>query len=662
MKKKLKYSDSKKILEESENLQRILKTKIETAFSTKLNKFPKEAKMGKLELLINENILVTNDNINYYYFDFEDSLSCTILLDYAIQILERTFPESPYEAADFIQDFLSEICKPKINHHWYTMEVGRNFRNFVFLEYEEFFISNYEELKDILFNDHPHRSNKDYLKIYLDQALPSFNFTSNQFFEIAYLYQKDKHSQGKSFDLLDEVSSKSLKIANELLELAKIEYNKSGETYFLRPVIISLSKYDIDKAIEESLKLLKDPTTEIIGLNCIGWLNYLTEEQILNCFESIRTHQPKNEEYYSGLPRMYRNLIENNLSTASTKEKIIDEFWHLLDTNSSDEVLNQIRYWIESISGFEEEKMKFLFAFLDRGVSIDFWHFFQKFNSPSYLFEFIKSFYASVGLRANINQFKNALDTFQRKNPEEFKKELANLLSSDYGILRKAGVDILTSRHWGVHDADLLSLDKIRQSIVIDTLLSIPFQIDKILPFIIQLKDSPFPEIRELLINHIVQLVFSYEELIIDLLNPILKSDDTNDVEILEKVNDTWSNYKEILDKKRRLLELNPFVNQRHLTESYYRKEQEYKVEQMEQAHKDTSLLKMGIARNIPVIRGSAFKMEGENQSINKLGKVETIMHIDKRYYINPSAYELNFQNHILNKNYSEKSDEGNNS
>jgi len=647
---RLNFQEALEILNKNTTLKADLEHLIHGVFSKKDVKIDIGLAKSEYKELIDRQILTTNDKITYYYLNFNDSLSCAVLLQYAINLLGRSFPDNPYDGAKFIKDFFLEICKPKINHHWYTLEVGRNFRNFAFLEYEEYFNEHFQKLKDIFENDHPQNSSEDYLKIYLCHTIPNYNFTNIQVFELAILFYKDKQNKGQEIELLEKVASKSLELAEGLLNLSKTGYYKSGDYSFFFPILCGLSKFDIEQAILESIELLNNSETEVVGLNCLGWLNYQTEEQIIQSYEIIKVHITKNEDYHVLLPRIYRNFIENSMSSSTLKQTILAEFWSLLD-HPSEKVLYQVRFWLETIDGFEYDKMKFLVAFLNKGLKIDFWHFFQKFDSPLHLFNFVKSCYANLGLGANIGPFKTAFDEFQRKYPEKFEEGLKELLSNPYSIIRKAGVDLLTSRYSGVHDVNLLDLSEQRQAIVLDTLLGIPFEIEKVLPFALQLKDSSYPKIREELKLNCIQLIYSFEELIPKILNSTLDIKKQNDKEILELVVETWNAYEQILDQKRKMVELSPFINQHKLTEMFYRQEREHNQQQMQEAQKDS--LWAGFARHVPVLRGSAFKLEGPGQGINKLGRVETKIALDKRYFLNPSFYEVAFKEHILWKNHS---------
>lgn len=647
---RLNFQEALEILNKNTTLKAGLEHLIHGVFSKKDVKIDVDLAKSEYKELIDRQILTTNDKITYYYFSFNDSLSCAVLLEYAINLLGRPFPDNPYDGAKFIKDFFVEICKPKVNCHWYTSGVGRNFRNFAFLEYEEYFNEHFQKLKDIFKNDHPQNSNEDYLKTYLCYTILKYNFTISQIFELAILFYKDKQNKGQEIDLLEKVASKSFELAEGLLHLSKVKYYESGNSSFFLPILCGLSKFDIEQAILESIELLNNSETEVVGLNCLGWLNYKTEKQIVQSYEIIKLHITKNEDYHVLLPRMYRNFIENSMSSFSLKQTILAEFLSLLD-HSSEKVLYEVRFWLESISGFEEEKMKFLVAFLNKGLKIDFGHFFQKFDSPLYLFNFVKLYYVNLGLGANIGQFKTAFDEVQIKDPEKFEEGLKELLSNQYSIIRKAGVDILISKHFGVHDINLLDLSEQRQAIVMDTLLAIPIEIEKVLPFALQLKDSSYPKIREGLKLNCIQLIYSFEELIPEILNSSLDIKKQNDKEILELVVEAWNAYEKILDQKRKMLELSPFINQYKLTEMFYRQEREHNQEQMQEAQKDS--LWGGFAKHVPVLRGSAFKLEGKDQGINRLGKIETKIALDKRYFLNPSFYEVAFKKHILWKNYS---------
>lgn len=653
----IKYKEAREYLDTHPNLKIVLNLAIDDVIKQKKNKFTSESAQSEFKELTSNGMLITNDSIGYYYLPFNTSTANAALLDYAINLLKKPLPTNPYDGMLFIQEFFDEISKPNTNRHWYTMEVERNFRNFVLMEFEEYFIVNVHEISTIYDQEHIQFSGSGYLKLYLEDVLPYFKLPIGHFFEIASNMLSREGHEYKGPEFIGKVATISHKNAIDLLNYAKLRRTPGEPLVF--NIIIALSKFDLERAFEESLVLLSDPENEVEGLNCLGWLDYKNIDQINHSFNIVVEHKTENERFYLLLPRVYRNFIENEKCIDQLKTKILTKFWDLIEY-PSDKVLEQVIYWLSSIKGFEDEKMKFLFAFLNKGAYVDVWDYFRHFSKPSYLFEFIKHIYATLGLKANIHPFEAALSTFERNSPKEFEEGLSELLSNEYGIIRKSGVDLLTSKRIGVYNVNLLNLSEKRQIIVTDTLLSIPYHIEKTFPIALQLRNSSYETVRVNLLNHCMHLIFAYEEIVVEILSACLNMDVDNDKDLFDKIEKNWIEYKKIIEQKKDLLEFNPFINQRAYCELYYRTEHEVQAEQMEHVHKNSQMISLGIARQINVLRGSAFTTEGNSSSISKLGKIETRMYMDKRYFINPDAYEWAFKNSILNTNYSY--DEGDNS
>ena len=139
---RLKFQEAQEVLNKNTTLKTDLEHLIHDVFSKKDVKIDVDLVKDEYKELIDRKIIITNDKITYYYFNFNDSLSCAILLEYAVKLLGRSLPEDPYEGAEFIKDFFIEICRPKVRYHWYLPQVRRNFQSFFFLEYESYFQKN----------------------------------------------------------------------------------------------------------------------------------------------------------------------------------------------------------------------------------------------------------------------------------------------------------------------------------------------------------------------------------------------------------------------------------------------------------------------------------------------------------------------------------------
>jgi len=648
----LKYKEAKEYLEKNPELEESLTSAINESIPNKENRFTQEQSLNEYKLLFDKKILISNGD-NDYRISFESSLACAALLDYTINLLGKPLPNSPYEAIGFVNDFLEEIRKPRTNYHWYDIvDFGRNFKNFILLEYEQFFLENFDEVLNIYDDNHKFDSPKDNLKFDLDKVIPKYKFTSEQFVILANNLLGKEQERQKGLDIIRAVSSQSHKRANELFEIVK---SQNGESLLLSNIIMELSHFDFEKAFDESLKLLHSHNTEVNGIGCLCRLKFSDENQLSKAYQVIKNHESESIAYQRQLPVTYSIFITNDYSTDEIKAGGIDKYRNLIE-HEDNVVMNQVVYWLCFIKGFEKEKMEFLYRLLDRGFQINFSEYFGNFSSPSYIFDFVKNIYANFELEANIAPFQRVFDFFYNTHPDEFEKGLSELLSNDFGVIRKAGVDLLAAKHYGTYNVNLLNLSRKCQLIVIDTLLSIPFQIEKTLPIVLQLRNSEFPEVKDALLIHCTQLVFAYEEHIIEVLSEHLNENVDTDAKLLSHVKKIWVDHEKVIKQKQDLLELTPRINQRQLTETYIRSEREHQAELMEQVRKNNSGI-MALARNIKILRGCAFKMEANNM-ITKLGKMEKTTHMDKMYYINPSAYEFAFKNHVLNKNYTNDDEE----
>ncbi|WP_052591915.1 hypothetical protein [Aureispira sp. CCB-QB1] len=644
----IEYEEAKEDLKKQKDLGDLISNALKLGINQKKFTFSKTQVESKYKKLIDSKLLQFNDRANHYTFDFESPLIYIKSIEYANNLLKRNPSNNPYDAITFANEFLDEIKKPRTNYNWFTTTFSRNIRFYMLLECENYFINNFDELKNLLTKEQEHRSSAFDVKLYIDDVVPYYNLTTEQFWElsnsISLTNDKDRYIAN---NIITTVAGRSQERAKEFLKIIK---KGSNDSEYKVPVIIKLSKFDYNTALQESLKLLNNRQSESLGLQCICRLYYPSTKELLYVYNLIKDHTSQEIEYIVELPMAYSNFMEHDFTTRELRDNVINEFKTLI-IHDDTRVVNAAIYWISSITEYEEERIDFLFQLVQRDIPVDFRMYFRKFSDPSYLFRFVQGYYLALKLSANIKLFKPAFDSLESKHPQKFYKNLTELISNDIGLIRKAGLDLITSKTSGAYNLDLLILDEKRQVIVIDALLSVPFQIEKTLPIVLQLRNSQFQIVRDFLYQNLKQLIFAYQGVIIELLESSLDKTVPSDLDLLSKIQRVWTKYKKILKTKKGLLELNPFINQKRYAEMYYREEREFNTEKTEEARKNSTMIQMGLVNEISVIRGCAFKSEGSNR-ITKLTTIEQITYRDKRYFINPSVYEATYRTQILFKNY----------
>jgi len=637
----MRFNEAKLYFEENLELKDCANKGFEQIIKNKINKLTLEEVRKDFAILKNEGLIVLNKEAGYFYFNMKSPLACAYLLSYALELFKQDLPKNPLDGVIFVQDFFKEIRKPKVTNYWHV-EFEADFLKYVLLEYKEFFTKNPEYIIELYEGKHGDKQSVFRLQRILPRVLTFFDFSAEEIVGLTSKLPQKGSFRYISDEIIDEYVSFSNERITAIYNLVKL--NKYPHLPF--PLIIEkLSHFDFEQSFEEVKGLVLKPNTEVQGIFCLGRLKFTNENEISEAFKLIEKCNIHNEDIQKVLIPVYRNFLLNKHSSSEVKEVCIDKYKNLI-SSKNDDIANEAIRSLSYVKGFEDKKLEYLSEIFEERKNIDFLLYFSEFSHPSYLFKFVKKLYLILGLQASIKPFSGAFGYFINRTPKEFEEEFLELLSDKVGIIRKAGVDLLTSLN--VNSCDLLVLDQLSQCIILETLLEIPFNIEKVLPFVLQLKDSSFDVIRKDLEQYCIKLLYDFEDHMITILERHLDKKKFNDKKLLEEVQKKWEVYSAVIKEKKKLLELNPSINQRRYVEMYYRHESEYQYEQLEEVYKGSLMASM--MHELRVLRGCGFKMEGRNQ-ISRLGRVEAKVYINKRHFLNPESYESMRKTQIF-KNY----------
>lgn len=348
-------------------------------------------------------------------------------------------------------------------------------------------------------------------------------------------------------------------------------------------------------------------------------------------------------EYLYYKTRIIESLMNSPIITPEDSEKLSNklfEFFENPDDNEINSYFHSITYGFDK---FEELKYELLHAYLNRTNNVKtISSFFYNFKEPKYLFHLIGVIYNNGWHRNSISLFEQPLSHFWSTSREKTEDFILSLISTKQriGLLP---IEIIMTGRENPMQIDLLKLNtEENQILAIAMLCNFPHSFDKLLPILIQLKDSKFPKVIENLQMQLSILVCEcYNETLIDWLENLIPKS-RKKTAFLKPIKLSLELYKEIKELKHKNNDLNPYYNEKSLMDLYYNLENENRAKMMESVRNNPTGLS-SMFKNTSIIRGNSWRFEHE-ENVMPLGKVETQMYIDTRAYKNPELYEYQLQ------------------
>lgn len=590
-----------------------------------------------------------HDNAEVFQLNFDSFWVCSALAEVAEEILGEQLPGDIQSCLAFADRFDLHTRQPKPNHHWSGhMHLGFESYLLVYLnqvhgvDITGYFHSLTDEMKEEYIEL---RS----LDIIYQYAFPFLSDDIPTTFKAAVYLFSSEDSKISAFEALKGLGQKNPDKGHLVYEYSK-EHGGLDHHMFLPSLLQGLYPSDRDKYFRESLELYS--RNRIEGIMTLAWLDYNDPGQITNVFQFIADHPSTDAEYLRELCIFYFRLIENK----HTPPEIRTDCFALikdLTLNPDEELRGRLSFRLSMIDGYDEEKFNLIPELMAWGKPEVINRFFDCFKDPKYLFELIRESFLAHGMKVNFSLFKNAISHLYHNNPEGFEKELLSLLSHELAIIRFAGIQVLTSRHGGSYDADFLKLDETQQLRIIETLLPLPMSIEDFLPPVLRLRNSPYLSVKKKLETELTQLIHAYDHHLIEMVKSGLQPDTSEDDKgLLSRLEGAYAQFKKDSEMKNQIKEFNPIENELEYVDMFYRLEHEQQAEMMEQVQRSSIFAQL--AKNISVIRGSGFNSE-TNKSIALMGTVGASRLIDRRYSMNPEAYEWNFKMNATSANYTQE-------
>lgn len=603
------------------------------------------------DVLKTHKIVETNPQAGYYYINFELDEVNKIVLYFAESILGRKMPSDDiWKVENFAQDFFTELKKPRQRTIWYGAGFERKFKTYMFKKYHSFLSEDFTFLNDVMGYERTVENDdqdKEKLKRDLLNIVPTLSLSSNEFQQIVETIASCEHGDHETIEILKRIAFLQKEAGEHILSNYLSKGKELKEKGFISALLRGLCVHDFHQVIDKIIELSND---ENFGDECfrsLGWLKYSTHGDIQYVFDSIENLPISNIVSKYRLMIFCRLLSEERI-TEHQKRTIFTRTSELFRTTDK-EGIQQAIFYLEPIKGFEKERYELLVILLSQDIRIDYRRYFSEFTNPRYLFEAIKQHYSRLGASANVRPFAEALSHMEQKNSVKFKEVLTELLSHKLAVFRKAASDIILSPSYTTYEVSLLDLNEGQQQIVVDTLLSFPIFFERILPVVLPLSSSKYLSVVEMLYDYCAALVVSYEDKLIEILERELDLTKEVNTEFFQGIETIWKEYKSLLQKKRTVKELDPFLNQNSLLNKYLRIEREVQVERMKSVNENSFFA--SVAKNVNIIRGCSFKSE-LNPKITKLNKFSAEHLMDRQYYVNHDQYNQMFWFHNFGKNY----------
>lgn len=630
--------------EENPAVHSCIEDLIEHSIASKRTSFSKQKYLKEFDCLKEFNI-VTKEFEESFVLDYNQLPVSYVLIEIAEATMKEKVPIESIPCLSFANKFAEEIRKPEIRTFWYSdLKIQLESYLLVFLHQIHFvditaFVDGItEEMKD---------QNPDVRSVDLTYK-HVFSYLSDSEEKLSSIIIK-MLSSDRTIDTARQ-SLQSIGKVNPTKAISLFNYFKEHGAAKQKDILNNLLNglFYIDEAyyLNEAILLFDDNPLE--GLFAITWFKYTNAKQIKDAFEFINNHPTNELELLQNIPTFYIRLIEN----VNTPEEIKTECFKYIGEYTKYEDLQLRNYLVwrtGMISGHDKEKYELLSIFMSWGKPDFLKDYFSHFESPKYLFELVRDSYLHHGMSVDMDLLRDALHSQYYNNQKEFSQELLGLLSDNIAIIRFAGIQVLMSRHGGLYEVDFLQLDETHQLRIIETLLPVPTNIEELLPLILTLKESSFPNVKSTLEENLKDLIWAYDYNLIELVEKFIDVSQDTDKQMLKSLNDSYLVYKNEKESKSKIKEFNPIENERENVDYFFRLVYEKNAELMEQAQ-SKSFFSM-IAKNINVIRGSGFTSEG-NTNISLMGQVGKSWLIDQRYSINPDKYEWQFKMNAIAKNY----------
>lgn len=465
--------------------------------------------------------------------------------------------------------------------------------------------------------------------------LPVSNYSIDEIAEIIIHIWSKGTSESTIIDFLRGYGKANHEQANLLLTALQ---KQNCHLRICSHLLIGLYNAQDKNALDLTINLKEQDYIETLII--LGRINYSNVNDLEKAFKVFKPLNFANKEIANEQSYSLIHLINNVNINKDLEAKCFNLLIELIENGTSeivDSVFHSIIYYLND---HEQEKYELLHKYLSktRNISV-IKHFFLNFKDPIYLFDLIQlNFAGNPNYRFPIQIFQEGLNHAEQNNPEKFELLVLELFKHPiYSIL---AVKIILSQHHGIYKVDLLKLEDADSQInAINSFCKSPIYFDKLLPLLLELRNSRFTEIREQLQNKLAAKIFySYHEIIHNQIKENL-TDSIEDMDFLTPLTKVLEDYFELKKLKESIKDIDPIENEKDLMNLYYRLEREQQAKMMNQINKgENSFLQL--IKSTIIVRGNSFKIG--DREVSPLGHIESKILIDSEAFLNPDLFDYN--------------------
>lgn len=347
------------------------------------------------------------------------------------------------------------------------------------------------------------------------------------------------------------------------------------------------------------------------------------------------------------MDNLFYFLVGNENATSEQRVKVYN-LWGQLLKNADDNLSLQIVNSISLVDKEDDEFIRFnlLIQFLNKtGNFAILKNFFYQFKNPQFVYKLLADQYQlAKGRKSHIVRgLSQPIQHFFRTKPEESEMCILELFDPKYN-LNTLPIEVMMLQLSNVFNVDLLKIKAEKtQLAAIKKFFYVTHDFEKLLPSLLTLWKSNFPEVVKSLQTHLSVLAYeSYGQSMIDWIKPVFKGKGSKS--FLKPITEAAKAHEEEIKNKFSIKDVNPMYHEKNMYELYAGLAHESQTKAMQESRNDPGFL-MSMFKNSIIVRGNSCRVGGCGSKIVPLGTVSVSSTIDTRMYKNPELFEFSQRN-----------------
>ncbi len=604
-----------------------------------------------LPLCYNKKIIIKENNKDYIiheYFTF-------VLFDF----LKEKFNVIDLNTINDYTIFLDKVHNWFLNIKYYS-EIEGNYNPILILflnqEKDWDFYDYFMSLK---------KSDKDgnYFKNqrYFSFCLPYLNISNEKIIDILYHFKSESGedlSVGSIYYAVKDYcfNNKSWSIINLMV--------KENKTEFLVAALEGIYLIDDKKTFEFVIDLINKNNFKKEAILSLGNFDYKEESlknKALNVLLNISFDE--NKDCLFPLARAFSEIIIKN----SNNEKIVElckaKIISLLILN-----ISEIQYTIteslvfrgKEIIEIKKEILNYLYNVdeKNKGVINNIANTLYEINDSDYIFLFIEN-WSIYHQFLDLKSFEFVFDDLYRKDPLEFINNLIRIFIHNKGSVRYSADIILdfclinetNRKYWEDSINNLSEIDQIK---FIDSINFDSIHVKERIKLLLVLIKSKNKKILQYLFQNIIWIMMDYGDLVKECIEEDFDMNNEKEKEFYNEFLRLFNKQYEIFNKKMKLKEFNPRINNEKILNKYLTLHYQKQSEVMRNKSEEESIMAK-IFKKVNIGRGKGFRAYNK-EDITEFKLISQNYYLPISYLIFPEGYEfyrrLKLQEDWENKNY----------